>query len=132
MSHLAPRRSLTHLHFADLLSHRQISRTPSAIGAHVRRAGSVHPHKLCTALLRLALDPATSSAASFALQSWTPVKGFRPIAGGEEGWTVETIGEKGSVTAGRVILCSNAHTAHLFPDGEGEDLKKQYAPSTCF
>ena len=120
----------SHADFVSLLlpfvaSSSQITRTPTAIGATLKTAGSVHPHKLCTALLRIALDPKTSSASSFELQSWTPVKSFTPLSGeGKESWKVETVGSKGSVEAGMVVLCSNAHTAHLFEKGD-DDFKKQ-------
>ncbi|KAL7411653.1 FAD dependent oxidoreductase [Mrakia frigida] len=107
---------------------KRISRTPTAIGAYLKPAGSVHPHKLCTALLRIALDPKTSSASSFELQTWTPVESITPLVGeGKEGWKVETVGSKGSVEAGMVVLCSNAHTGHLFGEAD-DDFKKHITP----
>lgn len=58
--------------------------------------------------MRKALE---SQHSDFSFHSWTPVDGF-PIQNGDR-WTLRT--SKGSITAKRVILCTNAHTHNFFP-----------------
>jgi glycine/D-amino acid oxidase-like deaminating enzyme len=81
----------------------------SALALNKGPAGSCHPHRLATALARLAL---ASSTSQFTLFSWTPVKSFAEHDGV---WDVDC-GDRGSVRARDVILCSNGHTRTLFPD----------------
>ncbi|GMK56363.1 hypothetical protein CspeluHIS016_0302030 [Cutaneotrichosporon spelunceum] len=50
----------------------RLSRFRDVTSVHVRPGGSVHPHKLATALMRLALD---SPHANFSLHQWTPASG---------------------------------------------------------
>ncbi|EIM92347.1 FAD dependent oxidoreductase [Stereum hirsutum FP-91666 SS1] len=85
----------------------RLSRTP-AVGGATRKAGSVHPHKLCTELVRLALQ---SKSSNFKYFSWTPVESFESLNEGE--WLVKAH-SKGQIRAKNVILCSNAHTGHIF------------------
>jgi glycine/D-amino acid oxidase-like deaminating enzyme len=47
------------------------------------------------------------------LHSWAPVVSFAESEDGEDGWTVDC-GERGKITARQVIVCTNAHTRHLF------------------
>jgi glycine/D-amino acid oxidase-like deaminating enzyme len=81
----------------------------SALALNKGPAGSCHPHRLATALARLALASATST---FSLFSWTPVNSF---AGHDGVWEVDC-GDRGLVRARDVILCSNGHTRTLFPE----------------
>jgi glycine/D-amino acid oxidase-like deaminating enzyme len=43
--------------------------------------------------------------------SWTPVCGF-PSRAQDGRWIVKT--PRGNVAAGKVVLCTNAHTPHFF------------------
>lgn len=62
--------------------------------------------------MKLAL---ASTHADVQLFTWTPVHG-RPkqSATGDGRWTVET--DKGSITAAKVVLATNAHTRNFFPE----------------
>lgn len=75
-----------------------------AAGYAITPAGMVHPHKLATALLRLAL--ATDRCE---LHSWTPVSTFERSG---NGWIVHT--SKGDISTDKIVLASNAHTRHLW------------------
>lgn len=79
-------------------------------------AGSWHPHRGVTGLMRRALD------AGARLFSWTPVvrleRAERAEAGA--GWAVDC-GERGTITAANVVLATNGYTRYL---AEG-DLAKQ-------
>ncbi|BEI81038.1 hypothetical protein CcaverHIS002_0201980 [Cutaneotrichosporon cavernicola] len=86
----------------------RLSRFRGVTSVHIRPGGSVHPHKLATALMRRALD---SPHANFSLHPWTPVSGH-PLRVGDS-WVLRTSG--GSIRAKRVVLCTNAHTPHFFP-----------------
>ncbi|KAK4688131.1 hypothetical protein P7C73_g1980, partial [Tremellales sp. Uapishka_1] len=88
---------------------KKLSRIPEAVALVKSPTGTVHPHKLGTALVRLALE---TTDASFQYFSWAPVKNLTPRV--EGGWIVDCH-ERGRITAKEVILCTNAHTKHLFP-----------------
>lgn len=79
-------------------------------------AGSIHPHKLATHFLKAAL---ASGQVDFF--SWAPVKQFTERTDGKEGWDVEVL-ERGTIKTKQVIVCTNAHTRHLFP---GQAIDKQ-------
>lgn len=87
----------------------RLSRFRDVTSVHVRPGGSVHPHKLATALMRLALD---SPHANFSLHQWTPASGH-PARDGDA-WVLQT--SAGSIRAKRLVLCTNAHTRHFFPN----------------
>ncbi|GFZ52218.1 hypothetical protein JCM24511_09991 [Saitozyma sp. JCM 24511] len=89
----------------------KVSRVKSAVGCSTRNAGSVHPHKLTTELLKLAL---ASDHNAVSLFTSTPVLSLSEPSGGDG---VELKTSRGNVTAPTVILCTNAHTPHLFPKG---------------
>lgn len=86
----------------------QFTRQDHAAGYAVTPAGMVHPHKLATALLRLAL-----ATGQCELYSWTPVSNFEKTG---ETWIVHT--SEGDITAEQVVLASNAHTKHLWDTPE--------------
>jgi glycine/D-amino acid oxidase-like deaminating enzyme len=88
----------------------QISRIKDAVGAQLRKAGSVHPHKLATSFVKLAL---ASTSSSFSYFSWTPVKEIKQVG---DKWEADCHA-KGTFRAKEVILCTNAHTKHIFPEG---------------
>lgn len=79
----------------------------------------MHPHKLCTALMRKALD---SPASHFELHTWTPVLGT-PVRTDEGWWRVNT--PKGEITARQVVLCTNGHTGNFF-DKEDDPMHTQW------
>lgn len=87
------------------------SRMPSAKQVNTVPAGSWHPHRGVTGLMRRAIDQGVK------LFSWTPVKGLK--RDGEQ-WTVDC-GEKGQIKAKTVVLATNGYTRYL-TDG---DLAKQ-------
>ena len=74
----------------------------------------MHPHKLTTELLKLAL---ASTAYNVSLYTNTPVLSL--VDGG-----VKT--PDGNIKAGKVALCTNAHTPHLFPSDS--PLRKMIYP----
>ncbi|WVF66161.1 hypothetical protein IAT40_000901 [Kwoniella sp. CBS 6097] len=95
---------------------RKISRIPAALGLGKGPAGSVHPHKLCTSFISSAIR--SSPKGKCRLFSWCPVTSFTQAqaAEREQGlWTIDC-GDRGKITARKVIVCTNAHTPHLFPD----------------
>jgi glycine/D-amino acid oxidase-like deaminating enzyme len=65
----------------------------------------VHPHKLATALLNLAIQSGHCE-----LYSWTPVVSIGKAEDGQ--WGVET--SRGEIRARKVVLASNAHTEHVW------------------
>ena len=71
-------------------------------------AGSVHPHKLATHFLQAALE-----SGQVELFSWAPVEKFEEDQ--EGGWTVD-VGPRGVVRTRQIIVCTDGHTPHLFPD----------------
>jgi glycine/D-amino acid oxidase-like deaminating enzyme len=83
---------------------RRVTRHPDAVAANIGPAGSCHPHRLTTALMRLAI----AGGAQFF--SWAPVLALR-----EEGGWVLDCGARGTVRAGQVVAATNAWTGHLFP-----------------
>lgn len=95
----------------------QLTRCHNALAAILKPAGSVHPHKLATELIRLALE---SSHSDFKYYSWTPVQKFEERE--EGGWEVNCL-EKGTIRAKQIVLCSNAHTNQLFEDGSDMDAQ---------
>lgn len=74
----------------------------------------VHPHKMATALLRLAL-----STTHCELYSWAPVSTIEKVG---KSWVVHT--SRGDIITDKVVLASNAHTRHLWdtPDVPFGDL----------
>jgi glycine/D-amino acid oxidase-like deaminating enzyme len=94
---------------------RQISRIKNTKGVSRGPAGSIHPHKLATHFLKAAM---ASGQVDF--YSWAPVKHFTERKDGQ-GWDVEVI-NRGTIKAKQVIVCTNAHTRHLFP---GQAIDKQ-------
>ncbi|KAL1406256.1 hypothetical protein Q8F55_007951 [Vanrija albida] len=92
----------------DAAEAERLSRIKGTTSVHVRPGGSVHPHKLATALMRLAID---STAADFAFFSWTPVLAAPVCVEGR--WTLKT--SKGDISASRVVLATNAYTGTFFP-----------------
>lgn len=91
----------------------QLSRAKGAIACSKGSAGSVHSHKLTTAFMRAALASGNCS-----LYSWAPVVSF---VESDDGWTVDC-GDRGKISTRQVIVCTNAHTRHLF---KGEAIDKQ-------
>jgi len=62
--------------------------------------------------MKLAL---ASQHADVQLFTWTPVIGKpKPLTEQDGAWVVQT--EQGPVQAGRLILCTNAHTRNFFPE----------------
>ncbi|EIW70593.1 hypothetical protein TREMEDRAFT_16198, partial [Tremella mesenterica DSM 1558] len=91
----------------DPLEAAQKTRVSNAIAYNRGPAGSVHPHKLTTELLKIAMRSGAE------LYSWAPVKNLSRFG---EGWEVET--SRGMIKAGVVVLCTNAYTGGLFPESE--------------
>lgn len=81
-------------------------------------AGSCHPHRLATALMRKAMSSKSSRCDFF---SWAPAQ---RVEHSSEGWLVSIEG-RGAVQATRVVLATNAHTKWLLPEGT-LDISKQY------
>ncbi|WWD21793.1 hypothetical protein CI109_106281 [Kwoniella shandongensis] len=90
---------------------KRVSRFKNVASVQLRPAGSVHSHKLCTELARLALK---SPHSDYDIYSWCPVSTITPSKKG--GWTVKTA--KGTIQAKRVVLCVNAYTKDFFPEDE--------------
>ncbi|ORY24568.1 FAD dependent oxidoreductase-domain-containing protein [Naematelia encephala] len=88
---------------------KKLGRTPHALAINHYKVGTCHPHKLATALARLALS---SKAADFKYFSWTPVKSIETT---KQGFTLDCH-DKGQIRARQVIVCTNAYTKYLFPD----------------
>lgn len=105
---------------SDRAEARKLSRMADAVSVNIGPAGTCHPHRFTTALLRLALE---STASSCELFSWAPV-----LKLGSEGgeWTVDC-GDRGVIRAGQVVLATNAWTRHLLPEesGRGEGVGAQ-------
>ncbi|EJT47927.1 hypothetical protein A1Q1_03162 [Trichosporon asahii var. asahii CBS 2479] len=78
-------------------------------------AGSWHPHRGVTGLMRRALEQGVK------LFSWTPVMSLHQQGG--EGWIVDC-GDRGKIKAKNVVLATNGYTRYLT---EG-DLAKQLDP----
>ncbi|KAK8847700.1 hypothetical protein IAR55_005559 [Kwoniella newhampshirensis] len=93
----------------DPVEAKRVSRFKDVGSVQLRPAGSVHSHKLCTELARLALN---SPYSDYDIYSWCPVKSMDPSKKGQ-GWTVKTA--KGMIEAKRVVLCVNAYTKDFFP-----------------
>ncbi|KAL7415205.1 FAD dependent oxidoreductase-domain-containing protein [Mrakia frigida] len=100
----------------------KVSRHQGIASCHLRPAGSVHSHKLCTALATLALASTTSD---FSIHSWTPISSFSQTPSSSsflsekfkpKTWTIKT--SKGEIVAGRLVLATNAHTKNFFPESE--------------
>ncbi|KAI1773391.1 FAD dependent oxidoreductase [Hypoxylon cercidicola] len=102
-------------------------RVPDAAGAVVQwNAASLSPYKLVSFVLeRLLAANDNSGAGSFNLQTGTPATGLSAASppaslGGSSSssnrssvWTVHT--PRGTVSAPRVLLATNAYTSHLLP-----------------
>ncbi|TXT12854.1 hypothetical protein VHUM_01255 [Vanrija humicola] len=93
----------------DPVEAKKLSRNDRALALNIGPAGSWHPHRGVTALLRLALASKTSDCSFF---SWCPVQSFTRAG---EGWDLDC-GGRGTIRAKEVILATNAYTRHLFPD----------------
>ncbi|KAL1406437.1 hypothetical protein Q8F55_008136 [Vanrija albida] len=100
---------------------KELSRNDRALALNIGPAGSWHPHRGVTALLRLALGSTTSKCDFF---SWCPVQAF---ARAGDGWALDC-GERGTIRAKHVILATNAYTRHLFP-GDTTGLKDHLVPT---
>ena len=74
-------------------------------------AGSWHPHRGVTAILRLALESKTSNMQFF---SWAPVASVD--GPGPDGLFSVDCGARGTVRARKVIIATNAYTRHLIPE----------------
>ncbi|OCF30874.1 hypothetical protein I316_07507 [Kwoniella heveanensis BCC8398] len=92
----------------DEVEAKRRTRISNALGFSKGPAGSVHPHKLTTHFLKAAI--ATGQADLF---SWAPVQSV--TQSGDE-WTLE-VHNRGVIRAKKVIFCTNAHTPHLFEEG---------------
>lgn len=79
------------------------SRISNALQVNTVPAGSWHPHRGVTALMRRALEGGAQ------LFSWTPVMG---LTRRELDWDVDC-GARGTVTAANVILATNGYTRYL-------------------
>ena len=85
-----------------------------AIGAITYEAGSLSAYKLVVGILKLALQKGLN------LQCNTPVTAFKKTAsaGSEKvKWLVQTA--RGTVLADCLIMATNGHTAHLYPQLQG-------------
>ncbi|WWC58969.1 uncharacterized protein I303_101514 [Kwoniella dejecticola CBS 10117] len=82
----------------------KVSRVQGAVGYSTRTAGTVHPHRFATEVLKIAM---ASPDMDVTLHTGTPAMDIS-----NEG-VVST--KKGEIKADKVILCTNAHTPHLFP-----------------
>jgi glycine/D-amino acid oxidase-like deaminating enzyme len=98
-----------------------MSRVRGAVGCSTRNAGSVHPHKFTTELLKLAI---ASERDHISLFTGTPVIDVSETQA-SSGQDVRT--NRGIIRAKQIILCTNAHTPHLFP--EDHPLKTFIFPS---
>lgn len=96
----------------------QLSRNDRALALNIGPAGSWHPHRGVTALLRLALASKSSNCSFF---SWCPVQKFTRAG---DGWALDG-GPRGVIHGREVILATNAYTRHLFPD-DTSGLKDQW------
>lgn len=96
---------------ADAAEAEKLSRVRGTLQVNKVRAGSWHPHRGVTALVRLALE--SKAPKSFNLYSWCPVNDLpeQPVDGV---WTVDC-GARGRIRAKQVIIATNAWTRHLFP-----------------
>ena len=90
------------------------------MGCSTRSAGSVHPHKLTTELLKLSLE---STKYKVSLYTSTPLLHLHDSPNFDS-ISLET--NRGFIKADKVILCTNAHTPHLFP--ENHALRKFIYP----
>ena len=105
----------------------EVSRVKGAKAISKGPAGSIHPHKLATHFLQAALK-----TGNVELFSWAPVSSFSragvkaegdaSMSGSDGEWVVDC-GERGQIRSKRVVVCTNAHTRHLFP---GQAIDKQY------
>jgi glycine/D-amino acid oxidase-like deaminating enzyme len=88
---------------------------PGCAGAFfVHGAGTLWPYKYVTSLLQKLID-----CGEVNLQTGTPVTELLSISSGSEGegqarWSIVT--PRGTVTASKVLLATNAYTSHLLPD----------------
>ncbi|TXT10487.1 uncharacterized protein COLE_04421 [Cutaneotrichosporon oleaginosum] len=97
---------------------RRVSRQAHAVATNIGPAGSCHPHRLTTALMRLAIN------AGVQLFSWAPVLSLRH----ETGWVLDC-GTQGVIRAGQVVAATNAWTRHLFPtEKEGASIGAHITP----
>ncbi|WWC90266.1 uncharacterized protein L201_005199 [Kwoniella dendrophila CBS 6074] len=87
----------------------KVSRVKNAFGYSTRSAGSVHPHRLVTEILKICLS---STDFNVSLYTSTPVLDISSFDGSQEN-TIKT--NRGTIKAEKVVLCTNAHTPHLFP-----------------
>jgi glycine/D-amino acid oxidase-like deaminating enzyme len=86
-------------------------RVPSAHGAIIqKKAASLWPYKLVASILSRLI--AAHPAPRFNLQTNTPVTSLARADSGP-GWTLTT--PRGTITARRVLLATNAYTSHLLP-----------------
>ncbi|KAJ9091392.1 hypothetical protein QFC20_007640 [Naganishia adeliensis] len=95
---------------------KKVSRFNQAYSCQLRPAASVHSHRLCTALMRKAIESSYSDCQLF---THAPVTSIDKTDDGK--WNVKTA--KGDVKAGRVVLCTNAYTKNFYdPEKKDEEL----------
>ncbi|TXT07093.1 hypothetical protein VHUM_03263 [Vanrija humicola] len=109
---------------ADTAEAQRLTRLPAAKELIRGPAGSWHPHRGTTGLLRLALASTSSYCRFF---SWAPVARLEQLDSG--GWALHC-GERGVVRAREVVLATNAYTRHLFPEdmARGEGIPAHIIP----
>ncbi|GHJ88006.1 hypothetical protein NliqN6_4408 [Naganishia liquefaciens] len=95
----------------DSTEAQKISRFPHAHSVQLRPAASVHSHRLCTALLQAAI-----ASPNCDLFTHAPVQSLEKGVHGM--WQIDT--PRGCISAGKVVLCTNAYTKNFF-DGTTEE-----------
>ncbi|KAL1700072.1 FAD dependent oxidoreductase-domain-containing protein [Schizophyllum commune] len=83
------------------------TRSNGALAAYEFPAGSLWPFKLVTHLIRLCIDKHGLN-----LQTNTPARAVTQAASGK--WEIKT--DRGTLTTGKVVYCTNAFTATLLPE----------------
>lgn len=106
---------------SDTAEAQRLTRLPEAKELIRGPAGSWHPHRGTTGLLRLALESKSSYCRFY---SWAPVARLEQLDGG--GWALHCA-ERGVIRAREVVLATNAYTRHLFPEdmARGEGIPAQ-------
>lgn len=87
--------------------HRQATRVPEALGAFEWNAASLHPAKLCLAVLAMGRELGLS------LFTHTPATGIEPSPSGNKNWVVSTA--RDSITTPVVVHATNAFADTLLP-----------------
>ncbi|SJL05402.1 uncharacterized protein ARMOST_08769 [Armillaria ostoyae] len=89
---------------------RKATRVPEALGAFEWNAASLHPAKLCLAIL------AMGRGLGLSLFTHTPATGIEPSPSGNKNWVVSTA--RGSITTPVVVHATNAFADTLLPQLE--------------